>query len=419
MGAFASCSGIGRRWTDRALELRVVGALGSRRPGAGFVRGLATNGFIGWLLAGASVQKMALSITNGHATKLDTVDALEPYIAVLKELPFVRDVLVNAREVTLADHRFDGQVEVWTPEGQSVFLVEHKRSHLGQEVAERVLSIRRDVPNLLLFCPSVGRRLAERFGREGLNFVDLAGNCHVRIADQYLAHVEGRRGDAKPPSERGLRAQSYRVLFAMLVQPELTKATARAIAEAAGGVSPQTAIDTRSRFVERGILLDTARGPVWAPRGWKDALDLFIQGFMTTLAPQLAIGRFRAMQRDPDALEAELQMRLAALGDVEWRWGGGAASARMTGYFRGDQTVLYVKEARHGLAKLLHLRPDSEGPVRLSTAPGPLAFESAVHDCVHPLLAYVDLLAEGDERARDGAAEIYRRYLAPLERAHR
>ena len=360
-----------------------------------------------------------MSISNGHAINLDTVDTLAPYLAQLNGLPFIHDVLVTAGEITHADHRFDAKVEVSTPQGRTLFLVEHKRSHLSQEVAERILSIRAVVPNLLLFCPSVGRGLAERFGREGLNFVDLAGNCHLRIGDRYLAHIEGRRGEAKPQSERGLRAQSYRVLFAMLVQPELTRATARAIAEAAGGVSPQTAIDTRARFVDRGILLDTSRGAAWAPRGWKDALDLFVQGFTATLSPQLAIGRYRAMQREPDALEAELQVRLAGLGDVEWRWGGGAASARMTGYFRGDQTIVYVKEARHGLAKLLQLRPDSAGPVRLAVAPGPLAFESSVHDCVHPLLAYVDLLAEGDERARDGAAEIYRRYLAPLERAHR
>ena len=350
---------------------------------------------------------------------MDRLDPLAPYLVHLRQLPFVRNVGVKTTEIAEGDHLFDAKLELRTADGRSVFLVELKRTHLSQDVAERLLYIRRVVPNLLLFCPLVGRGLAERFGREGLNFVDLAGNCHVRIGDRYLAHIEGRRGDTKPQSERGLRAQGYRVLFALLVQPELTMATARAIAEAAGGVSPQTAIDTRSRFVERGILLDTSRGPVWAPRGWKDALDLFVQGFTTTLAPQLAIGRYRAKERDVAALEAELQNRLAALDDVEWRWGGGAASVRLTGYFRGDETVLYVKNVSEGLAKQLQLRPDNQGPVRLYKAPGPHAFESPVRDCVHPLLAYVDLLAEGDERARDGAAEIYRRYLAPLERAHR
>ena len=57
-----------------------------------------------------------------------------------------------------------------------------------------------------------------------------------------------------------------------------------------------------------------------------------------------------------DLLADRFTVRRAALGDVEWRWGGGAASARMTGYFRGDQTVLYVKEPRDGLAQQLQLR---------------------------------------------------------------
>jgi len=347
------------------------------------------------------------------------MDPLEPYLARLKRLPFVRDVRVDTRELSQDDRLFDARVVIRTAGGRARFLVEHKRSHLGYDVAERLLHTRETVPNLLLFCPLVGRGLAERFGDEGLNFVDLAGNCHLQIGDEYLAHVEGRRGETKPPSERGLRAQSYRVLFALLVRPGLTTAPARAISEAAGGVSPQTALDARARFLEKGFLVDTSNGPGWAPRGWKDALDLFIQGFTSTLAPQLALGAYSAMERSPAALETELEKRLATLDDVEWRWGGGAACARLTGYFRGDQTILYVKEAREGLAKHLRLRPDSKGHVRLYTSPGPLAFDAPVNDCVHPLLAYVDLLTEGDERARDGAAEIYRRYLMPLEKAHR
>ena len=60
--------------------------------------------------------------------------------------------------------------------------------------------------------------------------------------------------------------------------------------------------------------------------------------------------------REGAVLADRFTVRRAALGDVEWRWGGGAASARMTGYFRGDQTVLYVKEPRDGLAQQLQLR---------------------------------------------------------------
>lgn len=350
---------------------------------------------------------------------MDTMDALEPYLDRLRALPFVRQARVTPRKGARSVDPADATLELRTIEGKTLLVVEHRRSHLSTAAADHLLQIHTERPNLLLLCPFVGRELAERFGRAGLSFVDLAGNCHVQLGERFLAHVEGRRAEEKPHAERALRAQSYRVLFAMLAKPELTAATARALAQAAGGISPQTAIDTRARFMERGILLETSRGAAWAPRGWRDALDIFVSGFSSTLAPQLIVGRFRAAERDPEALEATMQARLAALDDLEWRWGGGAACARLTGHFRGDQTILYVKEAHPSLAKQLGLRPDRAGPVRLITAPGPIAFESPAEHCVHPLLAYVDLLGEGDERARDAAGELYRRYLAPLERAPR
>jgi hypothetical protein len=103
---------------------------------------------------------------------------------------------------------------------------------------------------------------------------------------------------------------------------------------------------------------------------------------------------------------------------VAWRWGGAAACTRLTGHFRGDRTTLYVDASHHALATSLRLVPDNSGTVTLAVKPGPLAFQAPVADCVHPLLAYVDLLSENDERARQGAAELFRRYLEPLERAH-
>lgn len=341
------------------------------------------------------------------------------YLEHLRELPFVKDVRVSSDKTAHRGIELDGRLQLVTPTGPAAFLVEQRRSHLSQETVQRLLHIRTDLPNLLLLCPHVGRATAQQFRNAGLSFVDLEGNCFIRIGDRYLAQVEGRRSEHKPQSARALRAQSYRVLFALIAKPELTSATARVLAEAAGGVSPQTAIDTRARFAERGILHETSHGFAWAARGWKDALDLLVQGFTTTLAPRLALGRYRSLHRDLHTLEAALEQRLSAIREVEWRWGGGAASARLTEYFRGDQTVVYVTNAKLSLAKHLELRPDRDGPVRLHTSPGPVAFEASRDNAVHPLLAYLDLLAEGDERARDGASEIFRRYLAPIERARR
>ncbi|MBI5490298.1 MAG: hypothetical protein HY905_23380 [Deltaproteobacteria bacterium] len=95
---------------------------------------------------------------------------------------------------------------------------------------------------------------------------------------------------------------------------------------------------------------------------------------------------------------------------------GGAAAHRLTGYYRGDQTLLYFADPPPSPAKQLRLVPDAEGDVWLARSPGPLAFSGPNRATVHPLLVYADLIGEGHERARDAAAEVRRRFLPDLER---
>jgi hypothetical protein len=306
---------------------------------------------------GNSVQKITTSIRNGRCIFMDMAEdgELGRYLERLREVPFVRRARV---EKPNAQRPREVIVKLDTPTEQGVpFVVELKRTHLTREVAERLLHLRKRAgAKLLLFAPVVGRDLAELFARERLDFVDLAGNCLLDIDGRYVAHVEGRRPESKG-STRALRAPTYRVLFALLAKPELSQATARVLAEASGKVSPQTALDARLRLIERGILVGSKSAPRWAPGGYRAALDMFVSGFDATLRPSLAIGRFRARQRSIEHLETELARPLLANAAGLWRWGGGAASQRLTGHFRGDTTIVYVERAPPNVAKSLGLLP--------------------------------------------------------------
>jgi hypothetical protein len=336
------------------------------------------------------------------------------YLARLREIPFVRKLRV---ERSNPQRQGDLVLTVDTPTERGLhFVIELKRAHLTREVADRLLHLRKRAGGeLFLFAPVVGRELAELFAREHLNFVDLAGNCRIDIGGRYMAYVEGRRPESKGSANRALRAPTYRVLFALLARPDLSQATARVLAGAAGNVSPQTAIDARVRLIERGFLVGSKRAPKWAPGGWKAALDLFVSGFSATLRPSLAIGRYRAKERSVEHLEMELALHLNSNIAGRWGWGGGAASKRLTGHFRGDTTVVYVERAPSNVAKVLGLLPDAAGAIALLRTPGPAVFQSPRPDTVHPLLAYADLLVEEDQRSREAAAEIHERFLRPIE----
>jgi hypothetical protein len=89
-----------------------------------------------------------------------------------------------------------------------------------------------------------------------------------------------------------------------------------------------------------------------------------------------------------------------------WKWGGGAAAERLTGYFRGRKTVVHLADPPADLPRRLRAIRDSSGHLTLLGFPGPTAMRGRTNDTAHPLLVYSELLAEGSERARDAAQEL-------------
>ena len=339
---------------------------------------------------------------------------LEPYLEQLLRLPFVRGARVAELEPRRPERHLDAVVAIQTPAGEKLLPVEHKRSFLVRGIAEHLVSLAGSIPGLIVLTPGVGRAIGDLFSQSGVNFIDLAGNCSLRIGEQYYARLQGNRRPPVHPAERGMRAPAHRVLFALLVQPELVGAPDRELAAAAGRASPQTANYLRKRLVISGHVLASRSSHQWAPEGRRQATELWLAGFATTLFPNLSIGRFRASVHDVGQVEAMLESGLKD--GASWRWGGGAAAHRLTGYYRGDQTLLYFADPPPSPARQLRLVPDAGGDVRLARSPGPLAFSGPNRATVHPLLVYADLIGEGHERARDAAAEVRRRFLPDLER---
>lgn len=356
---------------------------------------------------------MTLSVSNGSGSFLDVrADMMDSYLERLRALPFLRGVELETEPPASERGPGEARLHVATRSGRTTRIVELKRSHLTHEAADRLIGAQsRSTERFIVFAPHVGRELAARFLAARMDFVDLSGNCHFEEGDRYYVHVEGRAPAARNVDAQAMRSSTYRVLLALLVRPAFVDAPVRALAEAAGGVSPQTAANARARFVAQGLLRDAE--PFWTAKGRRRAVDLFAMGFDTTLAATLTIGRYRARERDVHLVEAALRPKLTTLG--RWAWGGGGACERLTGYFRGDRTVVYIENVSGSVEKLgplLGLVPDARGPVTLLRSPGPLAFESSVPETVHPLLAWVDLLREHEERATDAAAELFDRYLS-------
>jgi hypothetical protein len=350
-------------------------------------------------------------------------DILQRCIERLRELPFVKEAAFlpppgwDVEPFRLGDGGrgipWDGRVRIVTPNATEEFAIEAKRTHLTRTIVDGVLAqAARTKPKRpwILFAPHVGRPLARYLDEQGANFIDLAGNCRLQIGRRHIAKIEGRPPERRPQQGRGTGAPGQQILFALLVQPGLLNAPVRVLAKAAG-VAPATAAVRIAHLRKAELVHETnGRRRLTVPRR---LLDLWINGYETLVRPKLLIGRFRAQEIDPDTLERKIEQTLD--NKVTWAFGGGAAAHRLTGYYRGTDTVVHVQQPGLDIAKRLRALRADDGPLILLGAPGPLAFEGARPRTVAPLLVYTELLFAGDKRARDAAEEIQRKYLGNLQ----
>jgi len=336
---------------------------------------------------------------------------LERYAACLRELPFIKEVRIRPRPNGAGGPEVNATVILTAPDGDYDFLVEVKRTHLTYAIVDHLLDGRRKLnrTDWILFAPYVPRKLGQHLAARGANYIDLEGNCHVRLGDRHIAAIEGRLPIKKELEGRGLRAAGYQVLFAILAKPELLNEGIVKIGELAG-VGKTTVADTLLKLERDGFLTTIQNRRRFAKPG--AVLDRWLAGYTNAVRPRLLIGRYRTEDKDPQELEHRVEDVLGK--DAEWAWGGGAAAMRLTQHYRGETTVLHVANPPADLRRRLRAQRDADGPFVLLNVPGRVAFDGVLPRTVHPLLVYTELLTTGDERARETALGIRQRYLEEL-----
>lgn len=338
-------------------------------------------------------------------------DAFEPYLALLREIPFVRAVTLRGPHGRGHRRRMDGILVVRTPEDEYELPVELKRTYLTYATADGVLAQLQAATRKpwVLFAPYIPRPMGRYLAEHDVNYLDLAGNCRLVLGRRYATHVEGRTRERPAEARRGLRVPGYLVLFAILAEPKLLEATVRGLAEAAG--TGKTAAAEATRRMRDENLLGEVNGRRFILEK-KTLLDRWIAGYATHVRPRLLIGNYRTADQDPEALERHLETALG--GQPQWAFGGGAAAARLMRLFRGERTVVHLEHAMPDLHKRLRAQRADDGPLVLLRTPGQVAFDGVKPRTVHPLLIYTELLVTGDPRAREAAGELWERYLEYL-----
>jgi len=339
-------------------------------------------------------------------------EGIEPYLQRLLELPFVKDVRFS-REKAARDRGINGFLKVQTPKGQQIFVVEVKRSYLDTGllhslIAQANLLRIENKKDVLVFARYVPAPSARKLIGAGIDFLDDAGNMHLKIGNNYERTVIGLKEKASAKQSPRLTAAVVQLLVTFASDSSSVNWPVRHLA-AASGVSKSNVAKIRQQLVERRILGETPGGfEILDRNGLQDQL---LQGYEHTLRPKLLLGRFRSVV-DPETMVATLRSGFAETA-TRWSLTGGPAAFTLQRFYRGTETPVFVEVWTDAVPKRLRLIPDKTGPVIVFHSFGKLPFWKQVNDVTiaHPWLIYAELMSSLEPRAHEAAQELKNEYL--------
>jgi hypothetical protein len=341
---------------------------------------------------------------------------LERYLEPIRALPFVTALDWKVAPRGAVGWGIDAEIKITTPRRKFKLAAEFKRTYLDRAtlnalIAQQVYVREQLKMPLLLIARYIPAPMGERLAEAGINFVDGVGNLHLNLAGDYYVFTV-RHKEIKPKvGERKITAAMIQAAFALLADANGVHWPVRKLAEVAG-IGKTAAAEARQRLTETGVLQATHTGLKIADR--KALEEDFLGGYERVLRPELLMGRFRTLERNPDTFLENFQ-QWAGLHHVQWAATGAPAAFRLQRFYRGAQIPVFVGGAPDRLARDLKLLPDKNGAVILLRKFGtllPWRVERGLA-LAHPWLIYAELLHEGGARAIEAATEIREKFLLP------
>lgn len=268
--------------------------------------------------------------------------------------------------------------------------------------------------------PRLSAALARQCRAMDVPFLDGQGNAYLREPG-VLILVMGQR-QSQPGQGAAVRratgragtATGLQLVFALLSEPALFRATSQVLHQAAG-VSLGTVPAVLGDLEQRGLLIRVGWGKGWQVRDWRPLLDEWAQQYPLVLRPKLRSFRFRS----PGQGQWWQEVNPA---DYGGQWGGEVAAALLGTVLKPQQSLLYLQpEAmRLGLARLIReqgLRPDPDGSGDVEVVEAFWSNERlGLSGATVPIpLVTADLLASLDSRNIEAAQELRSSWIHGVE----
>ena len=257
----------------------------------------------------------------------------------------------------------------------------------------------------MLVTPYISPTIAQTFVKEGINYIDKAGNCYIQH-NNLLIFIAGKKREipVKINKPRIFGEAGTKLLYELLLHPEHVNLPFRELASlthlSLGSVSVIFQELTQKGFVSKAkerILLD------------KEALlKRWLIAYSEVLRPKLIMKRMRPLSTSFYKEWSTLDLSIIS---TQTQWGGEPAGCILTKNITPATYTIYTDTPWQNIGKTLGLIPDEEGRIEIlshfsTEEPG---------KTVSPLLVYADLMISGDSRNREVAKIIENNELSYLK----
>ena len=241
---------------------------------------------------------------------------------------------------------------------------------------------------IILITKYIPVEIAKEYVAEGVNYLDIAGNCNIR-QHNLLILIEGKKIDktGKVEQPRAFYETGIKLIFQFLVEPAKVKLTYRELAELAN-ISLGSVGTIMRELINLNFILKTKQ--TMKLKNTKELLNHWITAYHDVIRPRLFRKRMRFVR--PESYVKWKEIDLNHTNGLTF-WGGEPGANLLNGFLHPSIFTIYTDRNWQSF-KDIDLVPDENGKVEiLEIYWGPQTYKG-----IPPVLIYADLMRSGSDR---------------------
>ena len=250
---------------------------------------------------------------------------------------------------------------------------------------------------IILVTKYIPGEIAKEYADEGINYLDVAGNCNIRKNNLVLL-IEGKKIErtARVNQPRAFQEAGIKLIFLFLIDPEKVQLTYRELAERAD-ISLGSVGTIMQELIDLNFILKTKQ--TMKLKNTKELLNRWITAYHDVLRPRLVKKHMRFVRQE--SFNKWKDIDLDETKGLAF-WGGEPGAHLLNGYLHPGIFTIYTERNWQSFRDI-ELIPDETGKVEILE----MFWTTQTFKGIPPVLIYADLMSGGSDRNIETANMIY------------